>query len=88
MSQPLSDFGAAFRAHVIPRLRPLVMCHADLLALDMETFTEAQSAILRMAIKHGALHLPPGELALIENWIGSAILTREAATRGRLDACV
>ena len=86
MTLPPSDFAASFRASIVPRLRPLIDTQALFLALDMTTFADAETEIIRAAGKWGAYRLPPEHFAALGEWVATALVTAEARHMARIDA--
>jgi hypothetical protein len=83
----VSDFTRHFREHVPPHLRRLAAYHGLCVALDLESWVEAQAAVTHHALTHGALALP-AVLAddLLTDWIPTQLLAAITAVEPVISA--
>ena len=72
-------FAQHFRDHVLPALRIRCRLSGLLVALQVDRFEDAFQDVMHLAIERGALHLPRGTLADLEEWICTE-LTRQIDT--------
>lgn len=73
----MSDFASTFRQIIVPQLKVTIdqLCRSSiLLGEDGIQYPEMHHAIVRHAIKRGALHLSDKEFADLRDWIGATIL--------------
>ncbi len=86
MSAPLSPFGEAFRAHVIPRLRPAILALARSDGMAGEDMDGAHDAVMREAARFGASLLSPAEFAQFDAWVSTTLLAEFIRGTEALDA--
>lgn len=67
-------FPAHFREHVLPRLRRLVTAEAFCVVRGAQSWSEAFDGTMRYAQRYGALYLPPGVFADLDDWISATLL--------------
>lgn len=86
MILPPSDFAAAFRAHVVPKLAELCRFHGLLVALEDETLAEARAAINAAAWEANGAYLPEEYFGQLEDWILDALCAAIAKAQSKLEA--
>ena len=82
MSAPQSanaSFAATYRHHVMSSLITKSRVCGTLVALDVLAFERAHYAVMRTAIRRGALHLPEIIFADLDEWVATR-LTQVAAS--------
>lgn len=67
-------FAEHFRQHVTAKLRWLASIEATLVLLDVVSFSDARSELLRFARSRGALSLPENVFEDLEDWIDTELL--------------
>lgn len=65
----MTPFLRHFLKHVTPRLTNLCKAEAYCIAHGAETFHNAHRIVMDYARRYGALHLPPGALDDLDEWI-------------------
>lgn len=86
MSLPPSDFAAAFRAHVMPKLRDMLPAQGLFVALRLNTFSEVHAELMGEALRLGASNLPREHLDALIEWSQCALLDAAAKAEARVDA--
>lgn len=74
MTLPTSVFADAFRRHVTPKLRDLIVC----LASQSEDYNDSIAEIIREAHRLGAGYLPDEHHHAMVEWIGATFLDEVA----------
>lgn len=69
MSLPPSRFAGAFRIHALPKLSGACDLHGLLVALRLETVTEARAEIMTEAFALDAGWLPEEHFSQLEDWV-------------------
>lgn len=83
MSAPPSPFAHAFRAHVIPALRPQICFRAQQVVWGVLTFSEAEAELIARA--HGATHLDRDTFAQFVDWLDAQLVEAIARHERILD---
>lgn len=65
----MTEFSAAFRDHVVPRLDRMIRFQAIQVGFNDVEFSQAASAVMGRAVKMGASYLPPSILLDLEDWV-------------------
>ena len=68
MNLPPSDFAAAYRAHVVPKLREVIAVRGHFVGIGLYEFSAAHSEVMAIACRLGANHLPEGHFLNLEDW--------------------
>lgn len=81
----MTSFPDNFREHVTPKLREEIARQAIRLACDEIDWTAGFQAVLGMALRYGAIHLPDGIFYDLRDWIGSMLLDAASTTESAAD---
>lgn len=80
---PSSDFAAAFRRHVLPKLRAMIASRGLFVALRLDSFGEAHAEIMTEAGRLGAWNLSADHIDNLVEWTQLALLEAAIAAEAR-----
>lgn len=83
MSLPPSDFAAAFRAHVVPKLREVIAVRGHFVGIGLYDFGAAHADVMAVACRLGANHLPEPHLLNLEDWCLTTLANVAAETEAK-----
>lgn len=89
MTNPPSAFAQAFRAHVIPAVRPRIGAIAYRVHCGGMTYSEGIAELLTGA--HGATHLDAATLGQFHDWLGAQLIiaiARHERVAADIDRCL
>jgi hypothetical protein len=85
MTIPSSDFAAAYRRHVLPKLRSMIASRGLFVALRLDSFGEAHAEIMGEAGRLGAWNLSTEHLDNLIEWTQLALREAAVAAQERHD---